>query len=109
MKLRLLKDKKKIEEIFEKGSFIKFEFLSVKFYDFKNSPSEYAVSVPKKGFPLAVTRNKIKRQVRGCVDSLSKKSSIKSGRSFFIIINHQKPPLYEKIYTDLSLALEKLS
>ena len=36
MKLKPIKDKKKIEKIFEKGSFIKFEFLAVKFYDFNN-------------------------------------------------------------------------
>ena len=109
MKLIPIKDKKKIEKIFEKGSFIKFEFLAIKFYDFNNSPSEYGISVPKKHFPLAVTRNKIKRRVRGCVDGLLKKSSIKNGRSFFIIIHNQKTPLYKKIYADLSLAFEKLS
>ena len=109
MKLNPIKDKKKIEKIFEKGSFIKFEFLAIKFYDFNNSPNEYGISVPKKHFPLAVTINKIKRQVRGCIDGLSKKSSIKYGRSFFIIIHSQKTLLYKKIYTDLSLALEKLS
>ena len=109
MKLKPIKDKKKIEKIFEKGSFIKFEFLAIKFYDFNNSPSEYGISVPKKHFPLAVTRNKIKRRIRGCVDGLLKKSSIKNGRSFFVIINHQKIPLYDEIYTDLSSVFEKLS
>lgn len=134
MKLKPLKDKKKIDLIFEKGSFIRSGSVAIKFYDFNKSTSEYGVSVPKKIFPSAVTRNKIKRQVRSCVDDFSKKSSIKSqgfesklylqGRSFFVIINHQKTPLtvsfkgsfnikydhrlYEKIYTDLSLGLEKL-
>ena len=109
MKLKPIKDKKKIEKIFELGSFVKHESVVVKFYDFNNSPSEYGVSVPKKYFPLAVTRNKIKRRVRNCVDDLSKKSSIKNGRSFFVIINHQKIPLYDEIYTDLSSVFEKLS
>tara|TARA_B100000989_G_scaffold105268_1_gene77131 strand:+ start:504 stop:839 length:336 start_codon:yes stop_codon:yes gene_type:complete len=109
MRLKPIKDKKKIEKIFEMGSLVKYGSVAVKFYDFNNHPSEYGVSVPKKTFPLAVTRNKIKRQVRHCVDDLSKKSSIKNGRSFFIIIHNQKTPLYKKIYTDLSLALEKLT
>tara|TARA_B100001027_G_scaffold51541_1_gene34286 strand:+ start:171 stop:503 length:333 start_codon:yes stop_codon:yes gene_type:complete len=109
MKLKPIKDKKKIEKIFELGSFVKCGSVAVKFYDFNSSPSEYGVSVPKKNFPLAVTRNKIKRRVRHCVDDLSKKSSIKNGRSFFVIINHQKIPLYDEIYTDLSSVFEKLS
>ena len=109
MKLKPIKDKKKIEKIFELGSFVKCGSVAVKFYDFNNCPSEYGVSVPKKTFPLAVTRNKIKRRVRNCVDDLSKKSSFKNGRSFFVIINHQKTPLYDEIYTDLSSVFEKLS
>ena len=109
MKLKPIKDKKKIEKIFELGSFFNYGSVAVKFYDFNNYPSEYGVSVPKKNFPLAVTRNKIKRQIRSCVDDLSKKSSIKNGRSFFVIINHQKIPCYDEIYTDLSSVFEKLS
>ena len=109
MKLKPIKDKKKIEKIFELGSFVKYGSVAVKFYDFNNSPNEYGVSVPKKNFSLAVTRNRIKRQIRSCVDDLSKKSSIKNGRSFFVIINHQKIPLYDEIYTDLSSVFEKLS
>ena len=109
MKLRPIKDKKKIEKIFELGSFFKYGSVTVKFCDFNNSPREYGVSVPKKTFPLAVTRNRIKRQVRSCIDDLSKKFSIKNGRSFFVIINHQKIPLYDEIYTDLSSVFEKLS
>ena len=109
MKLKPIKDKKKIEKIFELGSFVKCGSVAVKFYDFNSSPSEYGVSVPKKNFPLAVTRNKIKRRVRNCVDDLSKKSSIKNGRSFFVIINYQKIPLYNEICTDLSSVFEKLS
>ena len=109
MKLRPIKDKKKIEKIFELGSFFKYGSVAVKFYDFNNSTREYGVSVPKKTFPLAVTRNRIKRQVRSCIDDLSKKFSIKNGRSFFIIINHQKTPLYDEIYTGLSSVFEKLS
>ena len=109
MKLKPIKDKKKIEKIFELGSFFKYGSVAVKFYDFNNSPREYGVSVPKKTFPLAVTRNRIKRQVRSCIGGLSKKFSIKNGRSFFIIINHQKTPLYDEIYTGLSSVFEKLS
>ena len=109
MKLKRIKDKKKIEKIFELGSFVKCGSVAVKFYDFNSSPSEYGVSVPKKNFPLAVTRNKIKRRVRSCIDGLSKNSSIKNGRSFFVIINHQKIPLYDEIYTGLSSVFEKLS
>ena len=59
-----LKNKKKIETIFEKGFIIKADGLLFKGYNFKDDEIKYGVSVSKKLFPLAVDRNLIKRRLK---------------------------------------------
>ena len=59
-----LKNKKKIETIFEKGFTIKAYGLLFKGYDFKDDEIKYGVSVSKKLFPLAVDRNLIQRRLK---------------------------------------------
>lgn len=62
-----LKSKKEISRIFKDGIFFYTEHLSVKFIE-TNSDKQYyhkiGISVPKKLFKLAVSRNKIKRRIR---------------------------------------------
>ena len=59
-----LKNKKKIETIFEHGKTIKEKGLLLKFYEFKDGEVEFGVSVSKKLFSSAVKRNLIKRRIR---------------------------------------------
>ena len=66
-----LKNKKKIETIFEKGFIIKVDGLLFKGYDFKDDEIKYGVSVSKKLFPLAVDRNLIKRRLKEQAKNLS--------------------------------------
>ena len=79
-----LKNKKKIELIFDKGKTIKKGSILLKFYDFSDNENEYAVSVPKRHIKSAVSRNKIKRQLR---EIINKQDLIRKGISFFIIYN----------------------
>ena len=85
MKLRPIKDKKKIEAIFEKGLLIKGDGVSLKFLDFDNNECLYGISVPKRVFPLAVERNLIRRRVREIVRLFDQTDKVPLGVSFFLI------------------------
>ena len=80
-----LKNKKKIETIFEKGFAIEGDGLLFKGYDFKDDEIKYGVSVSKKLFPLAVDRNLIKRRVKEQAKSVKLAEFIAKGVSFFLI------------------------
>ena len=80
-----LKNKRKIETIFEKGFTIKADGLLFKGYDFKDDEIKYGVSVSKKLFPLAVDRNLIKRRVKEQTKSIKLAEFIAKGVSFFLI------------------------
>ena len=71
MKLRPIKDKKKITVIFEKGRVINGKNISVRAFALQDEKNGYVVSVPKKNFPLAVNRNLIKRRLRAGLAGLS--------------------------------------
>ena len=59
-----LKNKNKIDLIFEKGCTIKGNGILIKTYDFEDGLVEFGVSVPKKLYPSAVKRNLIKIRMR---------------------------------------------
>ena len=80
-----LKNKKKIETIFEKGFTIKADGLLFKGYDFRDEEIKYGVSVSKKLFPLAVDRNLIKRRVKEQAKNVKLTGFISKGVSFFLI------------------------
>ncbi len=80
-----LKNKKKIETIFEKGFTIKGDGLLFKGYDFKDDDIKYGVSVSKKLFPLAVDRNLIKRRVKEQAKNVKLAGFVSKGVSFFLI------------------------
>ena len=80
-----LKNKKKIETIFEKGFTIKADGLLFKGYDFKDDELKYGVSVSKKLFPLAVDRNLIRRRVKEQAKNVKLTGFISKGVSFFLI------------------------
>ena len=80
-----LKNKKKIETIFDKGFVVKAKGLLLKGYDFNDDETKFGVSVSKKSFPTAVKRNLIKRRVREQIKVLNLVSLISKGVSFFLI------------------------
>ena len=83
--IQSLKNKKKIEVIFDKGSTIKGNGVFLKYYDFEDGLVQYGVSVSKKIFSSAVKRNLIKRRVREQIKVLNLVSLISKGVSFFLI------------------------
>ena len=85
-----LKNKKKIDLIFEKGSVIKGNGVFLKYYDFDDEFVQYGVSVSKKIFSSAVKRNLIKRRVREQIKVLNLVSLISKGVSFFLIYNSKE-------------------
>ena len=71
MKLKPIKDKKKITALFEKGRVINGKNISIRALEHQDNTPGYVISVPKKNFPLAVNRNLIKRRLRAGLDDLS--------------------------------------
>ena len=89
MKLKPIKDKKKIDMIFEEGLFIRGDILSIKFYDFNDNNCFYGISIPKKNIRRSVDRNLLKRRLRHCLSGLENKSFF-FGKSFFVIYMSDK-------------------
>ena len=85
-----LKNKKKIETIFEKGFTIKADSLLFKGYDFKDDEIKYGVSVSKKLFPLAVDRNLIKRRLKEQAKNVQLTGFLSKGVSFFLIYSSKQ-------------------
>ena len=106
--IKPIKNKKKIETIFEKGTHIKEGAVLLKFYDFKDDEVSFGVSVPKKNFKSAVARNRIKRQLREIVRNSSNLKQIKKGVSFFVIYNQKKSSTYSVLEASFLRVLEKL-
>ena len=52
MKLKPIKDKKKIDIIFEKGTLLRGKNVSIKFYNFNDDGVSYGLAVPKKKHPF---------------------------------------------------------
>ena len=106
--IKPLKSKKKIETIFEKGTHIKEGSVLIKFYDFDDGKVSFGVSVPKKNFKSAVTRNRVKRQLREIVRNSRDLKQIKKGVSFFVIYNQKKSSTYSVLEASFLRVLEKL-
>ena len=103
-----LKNKKKIEVIFEKGSIIKGNGVFLKYYDFEDGLVQYGVSVSKKVFSSAVKRNLIKRRVREQVKALSFTGLISKGVSFFLIYTSKDILSSKEIKKSLEGVAQKL-
>ena len=106
--IKPLKSEKKIETIFEKGTHIKEGSILVKFYDFKDNEVSFGVSVPKKTFKSAVSRNRIKRQLREIVRNSPDLKQIKKGVSFFVIYNGKAPPNFDYLKEKTFASIKKI-
>lgn len=103
-----LKNKKKIETIFEHGKTIKEKGLLLKFYDFKDGKIEFGVSVPKKLFSSAVKRNLIKRRIREQARSTQIGKKFSNGFSFFIIYGAKEIMASIEIKKGLEVLIKKI-
>ena len=104
MKLKPIKDKKKITTLFEKGRIINGENISIRVHKFKGEEQGYVISVPKKNFPLAVNRNLLKRRLRS---ALARIPANKDGVSFFLIYLSKQVISSIEILNELTTLLKK--
>ena len=106
--IKPLKSEKKIETIFEKGTHIKGGSVLIKFYDFDDGEVSFGVSVPKKNFKSAVSRNRIKRQLRELVRNSPDLKQIKKGVSFFVIYNGKFAPNFDYLKEKALASIKKI-
>ncbi len=117
-----LKSKKVIESLFEKGKTIdapplKIVWLSWPELEDKNetlnSPAQVSFSVPKRAFPKAIDRNRIKRQLR---EAYRLRKSVLYGflknknlqLALMIIYSGKKLPAYSLIEVKMDALFEKM-
>jgi len=107
-KIRRLKSKKKIDQLFENGGVFQTKSLLLRFFKYKSSRFlEFGVSVSKKSFSLASDRNRIKRQLR---EAMKKQK----GKLFFpgccmLIYTGKKNPRFKSLVQDLGMLLKNIN
>ena len=106
--IKPLKSEKKIETIFEKGALIKNGVVLLRFHDFKDDEVSFGVSVPKKNFKSAVSRNRIKRQLREVIRNSPNLKQIKKGVSFFVIYNGKIVPNFDYLKEKTLASIKKI-
>ena len=100
-KMKPLKGNKKIDFLFENGQWCSSEFLRCVFLKQDTDEIFYVVSVPKKTFPRAVDRNKIKRQLREIIRK-NKGLFINNGFGWYMIIfNHSSFVSFDSLNKDV--------
>ena len=104
MKLRPIKDKKKITAIFEKGKVINGKNISIRAIELQDKKPGYVVSFPKKNFPFAVNRNLIKRRLRAGLANLSVNNH---SLSFFLIYISKKIVATKKLKEEINSLIKK--
>ncbi len=111
-----LKSRKEISRIFKNGIFLYSDFFSLGYIvsESGDNTHKFAVSVPKKLFKSAVTRNKLKRRIRESYRTNKQilyEFSDKSNTFFnlLIIYRHKEILSYSVIETELIFLLKKLT
>ena len=107
MKLRPIKDKKKIAAVFEKGRIISGKNMSLRILKLQDEEPGYIISVPKKNFPLAVNRNLIKRRIKEQIKSTKLAKKLSNNFSFFIIYLSKKILASAEIKKELEFLAQK--
>ena len=107
MKLRPIKDKKKIAAVCEKGRIISGKNMSLRILKLQDEEPGYIISVPKKNFPLAVNRNLIKRRIKEQIKSTKLAKKLSNNFSFFIIYLSKKILASAEIKKELEFLAQK--
>ena len=98
MRIRSLKNKKIIDQLFGSKLFVVKNQIKVFRDNGKENPPFFCVSVPKKCFKRAVDRNKVKRRIKGAL----KKIKGNLNGNFLITYNSFNIMSYSKIEKTLS-------
>tara|TARA_A200000113_G_C8662417_1_gene289591 strand:+ start:241 stop:582 length:342 start_codon:yes stop_codon:yes gene_type:complete len=109
MKLKPIKDKKKIEKIFSEGEFVKSNSISAKWYNFEDDDFGFGISVPKKLIPSAVRRNKIKRRIKSVLIKSDLARNVRMGIYVFLLYGSRKDLSFSEIQLKVVELLKKLS
>lgn len=98
MRIRSLKNKKIIDQLFGSKLFVVKNQIKVFRDNGKENPPFFCVSVPKKFFKRAVDRNKVKRRIKGALKNI--KGNLNG--NFLITYNSFNIMSYSKIEETLS-------
>ena len=98
MRIRSLKNKKIIDQLFGSNLFVVKNQIKVFRDNGKENPPFFCVSVPKKCFKRAVDRNKVKRRIKGALKNI--KGNLNG--NFLITYNSFNIMSYSKIEKTLS-------
>jgi ribonuclease P protein component len=106
-----LKSKKKIEELFKRGSSFYLSPFQVKLLEIKSEdPTQLLIAVPKKLHKLAVTRNRIKRLIRETYRLNKQEIFTTSSKRYSIAILYLSKdiPTFDVVNSKLSKLLYRL-
>ena len=106
--MKPLKGTKNIELLFNSGKRVSSSFLHC-IYLLNKEDSRFVVSVPKKNFPLAVDRNKIKRVLRVAVRKLSKEVLSFGGGWFMFIYSSENVVSFLEIEKDFKVLVKNIA
>ena len=107
--MKPLKGNKKIEALFSSGKRCSSAFFHCIFMLDDSTESGYVVSVPKKNFPRAVDRNKVKRLVREVLrKNVDVFGGIEEGKFMFIYSSDKVVSLLD-IEKDLNLLVKNIN
>jgi ribonuclease P protein component len=98
LRIRSLKNKKIIDQLFGSKLFVVKNQIKVFRDNGKENPPFFCVSVPKKFFKRAVDRNKVKRRIKGALKNI--KGNLNG--NFLITYNSFNIMSYSKIEKTLS-------
>jgi ribonuclease P protein component len=108
-KIKSLKGRERISNVFEQGQFLKNGPLAVRYaIDDTTNTVFIGVSVSKKGFPKAVDRNRIKRKMRAGLSAVLNEVTIKTGSYMFLFIGTKTqdiadlPSVFKKLLDGVS-------
>lgn len=106
-----LKSRKLIDQLFAEGKSLKKFPIKVVYLEAENlQKTQAAFAVPKKNFKLAVSRNRIKRQMREAYRLHKHLLTNNNGKKFallFMYIGKEKP-VYQQLDSSIKLVLKQL-
>ena len=98
LRIRSLKNKKVIDQLFESNLFVVKNQIKVSRDNGKDNPPFFCVSVPKKCFKRAVDRNKVKRRIKSALNNIK----INLNGNYLITYNSLNIMSYHKIEKTLT-------